>query len=648
MAERSEPSATSAARTNDRRDERRSHGRPPAHRRARPRAPAPGGRRPDAAAARRHGRVPAQRRSSRSPPRSHRSRRCRWATSRPSSATTPAPPPTSVSAASGPSLRRYRVRLPEGGGKLHLTYSGKFDFGLGTQTGGVPARLPRHGGHRLAGRASTSPATAIWYAQFAPERGRLVEFELTAARARRLAPGEPGQRQLARRSGMAHWSSDGALDEIYLVGGPLRALPPNGGRGIGTGSAMPPSMAEVFLRQDDAALAEKYLAATAQYLAMYARLIGPYPYGKFALVENFWETGFGMASFTLLGPQVIRMPFILTSSYPHEILHNWWGNSVFVDYASGNWCEGLTAYMADHLMQEQRGQGEAYRRDRLQDYASYVRHLSDGRDFPLTEFRSRAQRRHRGGRLRQDADGLPHAAPQAGRRSLPRLGGGASTARCAGARPSFADVRRTMEAVLGEGEGKNLGRFFRDWTERPGAAALAVEVGRSRRRRHRRRRLRGARDAPPDAGRRTVRARRAGGDPDRGRHGGREPASRVGRDAVRDPRAGAAAGAPRRSVVRSLPASRPARDPGVDRPGLRRAAPARGGRGERFAGRGRGVANAGARLADRGARRRGRDRRRARRERRAAGGSRGLAARPRQSPGGALFRRRDGGRSGGR
>ena len=70
---------------------------------------------------------------------------------------------------------------------------------------------------------------------------------------------------------------------------------------------------------------------------MYRQLIGPYPYGKFALVENFWETGYGMASFTLLGPQVIRFPFILNSSYPHEILHNWWGNSVFVDYASGNW-----------------------------------------------------------------------------------------------------------------------------------------------------------------------------------------------------------------------------------------------------------------------------------------------------------------------
>ena len=37
-----------------------------------------------------------------------------------------------------------------------------------------------------------------------------------------------------------------------------------------------------------------------------------------------------MPSFTLLGSQVIRFPFILTSSYPHEILHNWWGNAVFV------------------------------------------------------------------------------------------------------------------------------------------------------------------------------------------------------------------------------------------------------------------------------------------------------------------------------
>ncbi len=119
---------------------------------------------------------------------------------------------------------------------------------------------------------------------------------------------------------------------------------------------------------------------------MYSGLIGPYPYEKFALVENFWETGFGMPSFTLLGPTVIRLPFIINTSYPHEILHNWWGNSVFPDYEQGNWSEGLTAYLADHLMKEQQGSGAEYRMDTLQKYADYV---LGSRDFPLTRFRSR-------------------------------------------------------------------------------------------------------------------------------------------------------------------------------------------------------------------------------------------------------------------
>ena len=106
---------------------------------------------------------------------------------------------------------------------------------------------------------------------------------------------------------------------------------------------------------------------------MYRGLIGPYPYGKFALVENFWETGYGMPS--LHAARARRSSASRSSSrssYPHEILHNWWGNSVFVDYESGNWCEGLTAYLADHLIQEQRGQGDEYRRDTLQKYRDYV------------------------------------------------------------------------------------------------------------------------------------------------------------------------------------------------------------------------------------------------------------------------------------
>ncbi len=74
------------------------------------------------------------------------------------------------------------------------------------------------------------------------------------------------------------------------------------------------------------------------------------------------------------------------SSYPHELLHNWWGNSVYVDYEKGNWCEGITVYMADHLMKERKGEGAKYRRETLQKYTNYV---NEDNDFPLNEFRAR-------------------------------------------------------------------------------------------------------------------------------------------------------------------------------------------------------------------------------------------------------------------
>ncbi|MCK4709256.1 MAG: M20/M25/M40 family metallo-hydrolase, partial [Gammaproteobacteria bacterium] len=141
-----------------------------------------------------------------------------------------------------------------------------------------------------------------------------------------------------------------------------------------------------LLRSPDDSLAQRNLSTTCQYLDMYQFLIGPYPYSKFALVENFWETGFGMPSFTLLGSKVIRIPFIINSSYPHEILHNWWGNGVYVDFSTGNWSEGLTAYLADHLIKQQLGQGSNYRLQSLQKYSDYA---AKGRDFPLTQFRGR-------------------------------------------------------------------------------------------------------------------------------------------------------------------------------------------------------------------------------------------------------------------
>jgi aminopeptidase N len=137
-------------------------------------------------------------------------------------------------------------------------------------------------------------------------------------------------------------------------------------------------------------LASSYLTACKRYLAMYENMIGPYPFSKFAVVENFFPTGYGMPSYTLLGSQVIRLPFIIYTSLGHEIAHNWWGNSVYVDYKTGNWCEGLTTYFADHYYKEEKSQNDAlqYRRDLNRDFSVYV---NKEKDFPLNQFTERTE-----------------------------------------------------------------------------------------------------------------------------------------------------------------------------------------------------------------------------------------------------------------
>ena len=144
-----------------------------------------------------------------------------------------------------------------------------------------------------------------------------------------------------------------------------------------------------YFFEADTGLFDQYLPATADYLRMYSELIGPYPFMRFTVAENFFSTGYGMPAWTLLGQTVLRLPFIIGTSLGHEVLHNWWGNSVYVDYDRGNWCEGLTVYGADYrykLLQSEEVARE-YRKDILKQYLSYV---DEGNDFPLREFTSRS------------------------------------------------------------------------------------------------------------------------------------------------------------------------------------------------------------------------------------------------------------------
>lgn len=227
---------------------------------------------------------------------------------------------------------------------------------------------------------------SLWYPRrFDPPcpfelRAQVPEGWQTISQGRRLVAGDSLDAAGARPpDGAVLWDSPEPMDEIYLIAGPYR-LREVEHHGV--------AIQTFTYGHDDEELCRRYIAATRDYLDLYAKQIGPYPFAKFALVENFWQTGYGMPSFTLLGSTVIRLPWILSTSYGHEILHNWWGNSVFVAAEQGNWCEGLTAYGADYLYKERESAEEArdYRRTALQGYLDYVR---TGRDFPLTEFRAR-------------------------------------------------------------------------------------------------------------------------------------------------------------------------------------------------------------------------------------------------------------------
>ncbi len=146
---------------------------------------------------------------------------------------------------------------------------------------------------------------------------------------------------------------------------------------------------EAYFFKEDAHLADAYLAHTKNYLAMYEKMLTPYPYRRFAIVENILPSGNSMPTFTLLGNQVVRLPFIVKTSLGHEILHQWFGNSVYIDYVSGNWAEGLTTYLSDHYYADLEGKGADYRKQILVDYNAYV---NEDNDMPLGDFISRSNK----------------------------------------------------------------------------------------------------------------------------------------------------------------------------------------------------------------------------------------------------------------
>ncbi|MDA0652944.1 MAG: M1 family aminopeptidase [Proteobacteria bacterium] len=226
-----------------------------------------------------------------------------------------------------------------------------------------------------------------------------------------------------------------------------------------------------YFHRDLANLTEIYLRDSARYLKRYQTEIGPYPYGDFHVISAPIPVGLGFPNLTYMGRQVLPLPFIRDRSLAHEVLHNWWGNGITVDYRTGNWAEGLTTYMADYALAAEKDAdgGQRMRLAWLRDYAA----LPADRDSPVTRFTAK----HNAAAqvigynkvalifhmLRRELGDVAFA--KALRQFWQQRQGG---------RAGWMDLRRAFESA----SGRELGWFFDQWLDRAGAPRLRLsQVG---------------------------------------------------------------------------------------------------------------------------------------------------------------------------
>lgn len=224
-----------------------------------------------------------------------------------------------------------------------------------------------------------------------------------------------------------------------------------------------------YLFADEAPLAQQYLEATATYLDLYTNLLGPYPFTQFAVVENFFPSGLGMPSFTLLGQGIVRRGYTQPYSLGHEIVHSWLGNSVFNDFAKGNWVEGLTTYLANYYYDEATGNHEAADKTRRRMMDEYNLYATPEKDYPISQFHHKETRIDNAvgyqktalvfHMLRQE---LGDAAFFKSLRQIIQEGTGRYI--------EWKDLERVFSQVAGQ----DLTEFFQQWIDREGAPSLTI------------------------------------------------------------------------------------------------------------------------------------------------------------------------------
>ena len=279
----------------------------------------------------------------------------------------------------GGALRIVLSPDPAGSGELSLTVAYRASFRDRVPEDPVDNGDPGYGVRgTIQEKGTFLGEEAGWYPDLPGSRATFHVLVEGPAGYESVTAGRRIRRETSGGITRSEWETRGALAGISLSAGPYRVREKRDGE-------IP---LYTYFYPETGALSEPYLLAVARFLDLYRDLLGPYPFEKFAVVENFFPTGYGFPSYTLLGSTVVRLPFIVETSLGHEVAHSWFGNGVRVDYAHGNWSEGLTAYVADYLYRERSSaeEGKEYRLKLLRDYSTLVH---PGTDFPLASFAGR-------------------------------------------------------------------------------------------------------------------------------------------------------------------------------------------------------------------------------------------------------------------
>lgn len=364
--------------------------------------------------------------------------------------------PFETEALEGERASRISVEMPADADALTVSFSGTFP-GIASAQEKIKRGVAYVDDGVIGPRGVFLPSSSLWYPR---EYGLLhtATARVTVGRGfRTVMEGELAATEDTDAGTTERWRTERPVDGLDLIAGRY-VVREDEHRGV---------KVYTYFFKDEPDLSRLYIDRTKGYLDLYTEMIAPYPFKKFAVVESFLPTGYGMPSFTLLGSAILRLPFIPGTSLGHEIAHSWWGNSVFMDERQGNWVEALTTYVADYLYEREKGEGQArrFRLNKLRGFKNFAGTAS----IPLAGFEdattpaSRAVGYDKGMMVFNMLEG--ELGAETFGKGLKRL-----YAANAFRRASWAEVRAAFEGA----SGRDLKWFFDQWLLRSGGPVLRL------------------------------------------------------------------------------------------------------------------------------------------------------------------------------